>query len=395
MAKTNKPLLVLFVTIFLDLLGFGIVIPILPIFARELGASGFLIGLIAGSYSLMQFGFATFWGGLSDRIGRRPVILISIGIMAVSYLFFGFATSIGALLVARVLAGIGAANLSAAQAYISDISTPENRTKNFGLIGAAFGLGFIFGPPIGGFIKEHYSIEWVGYFTMLLCVGNFVLAYFALPESITAKNKTAAILTNPARDILLGLKRKTIRELLTVNFIFISAMSMMHVTATLMWVEHYDFSEAEVGYVFAYIGFLAVLIQGGLIGWFNRKFGDYNLLIIGNIAMCIGLTFLPFVPPKWFIPLALLLLLFISFGNSFLTPTINALISDNAANHEKGKLLGTNQSLGSLARVVGPILGGTLYGIQFQIPYVVSGAIMILSGVLSYRMIALHRSQEG
>ena len=167
----------------------------------------------------------------------------------------------------------------------------------------------------------------------------------------------------------------------------------MHVTATLMWVEHYDFSEAEVGYVFAYIGFLAVLIQGGLIGWFNRKFGDYNLLIIGNISMCIGLTFLPFVPPKLFVPVALVLLLFISFGNSFLTPTINALISDNAADHEKGKLLGTNQRLGSLARVVGPVLGGTLYGIQFQIPYVVSGAIMVLSGVLSYRMIAIHKKE--
>lgn len=385
-----RPLTVLFFTIFIDLLGFGIIIPILPIFATELGASGTQVGLIAGIFSFMQFAFAAFWGGLSDRIGRRPVLLISIGIMTVSYLFFGWATQLWMLFAARMMAGFGAANIAAAQAYISDISTPENRTKNFGLIGAAFGLGFLMGPPIGGFVKEHMGIEWVGYVAMFLCLTNFIFAFLMLPESLKVKNPNSPVFPNPLKDIHAGFLRPKIRELLGINFIFTAAFSMMHVTAALMWAEHYYFSEAEIGYIFAYIGLLAVIIQGGLIGWFSRKFSGGHLMIAGNLFMFFGLTFLPFVPVKWFIPLALILLAFLSLGNSFLTPTINTKLSAIAADQEKGKILGTNQSFGSLARVFGPLIGGALYSIHFQIPYLVSGGLMLVAGYLSLRM---HRSK--
>jgi DHA1 family tetracycline resistance protein-like MFS transporter len=384
--RSGSPLLVLFFTIFLDLLGFGLIIPILPLFARELGASDLIIGAIAGLYSFMQFGFSSFWGGLSDRIGRRPVILVSILLMAISYLALGWANSLLMLVFARALAGFGAANLSAAQAYISDISAPKDRAKNFGIIGAAFGLGFIVGPPIGGFLKSHYGIEWVGYAAMIFCMINFLMAYFLLPESLREKAPNKLIFSNPLKDISIGLSRPTIRELLSINFIFIVAFSMMHVTATLMWAEHYHYSEAEIGYIFAYIGVLAIIIQGGLLGWFNRKFGDSKLLVSGNLLMCVGLTALPFVPANIFIPLGLFTLAVISLGNSFLTPTINNMLSEVAENHEKGKVLGTNQSFGSLARVVGPVIGGLLYGIQFQAPYILSGILMIVSAYFSWRM---------
>ncbi len=381
-----RPLTVLFLTIFLDLLGFGIIIPILPLFATELGASGTQVGLIAGIFSFMQFAFATFWGGLSDRIGRRPVLLISITIMAASYLIFGWAEHLWVLFAARMLAGFGAANLSAAQAYISDISTPANRTKNFGLIGAAFGLGFLLGPPIGGIVKEHFGVAWVGYFAMALSLLNLVFAFTMLPESLKQKNPDSPVFSNPLKDIFSGLSRVGIRDLLGINFIFTAAFSMMHVTAALMWAEHYGYSEAQIGYIFAYIGFLAVVIQGGLIGWFSKKFQGSILMIAGNLLMFVGLTFLPFVPVNWFIPLALVLLAFLSLGNSFLTPTINTKLSEVALTHEKGKVLGTNQSFGSLARVFGPLLGGALYGIHYQLPYLVSGALMLVAGYFSLKL---------
>jgi multidrug resistance protein len=167
----NKPLLVLFLTIFLDLLGFGIIIPVFPIIAKELNASAIEIGFIAGIYSLMNFIFSPFWGTLSDRIGRRPVMLISIALTVLAYVFFAFTNSLVFLILSRVFAGIGSANISAAQAYIADITPPENRAKNMGFIGAAFGLGFIFGPPIGGFLKSMSgtgSGEYVGWFIAIL-----------------------------------------------------------------------------------------------------------------------------------------------------------------------------------------------------------------------------------
>jgi MFS transporter, DHA1 family, tetracycline resistance protein len=392
--KKGKPLLVLFFTIFLDLLGFGIIIPILPLFARELGATDLIIGLIAGVYSFMQFGFSSFWGGLSDRIGRRQVILISTWLMALSYLLLGWASSLLLLLIARVLAGFGAANISAAQAYISDISAPKDRAKNFGIIGAAFGLGFIVGPPIGGFLKQHYGIEWVGYSAMIFCGLNFLLAYFLLPESLAKKNSDKPIFSNPLKDIHIGLGRPGISELLSINFIFIVAFSMMHVTATLMWAEHYHFSEAEIGYIFAYIGLLAIIIQGGLLGWINQKMGENTLLISGNLLLCVGLVALPFVPEAIFMPLGLVVLAIISLGNSFLTPTINSMLSEISENHEKGKVLGTNQSFGSLARVFGPVIGGLLYGVQFQVPYLLSGALMMLAAYLSWKMLRKNISPQ-
>ena len=386
--SSGKPLLVLFLTVFVDLLGFGLIIPVLPIFALDLGASSFMIGIIAASYSFMQFMFAGFWGGLSDKFGRRPIILISTLIMTVAYLIFGFSSSIVWLLVSRLLAGFGGANISAAQAFISDISAPEQRAKNFGKIGAAFGLGFIIGPPLGGWLKDDFGIEWVGYVAAGIALLNFLLAYFLLPESLPSESRSDSLqIKNPFVGLATGMKRPVIRELLIINLIFIIAFSMMQITSTIMWEGHFGLNSKQIGYVFGFIGLLAITIQGTLLGWFNRKLGERKLLTLGNVLVAIGLLSMPYVPVELFVPLELICLVFLSMGNAFLGPTISSLLSKNTSKQEQGFILGVAQSSGSLGRLIGPVIGGYIYGLRFDLPFVLGFILMVCTGVLSYRLV--------
>lgn len=375
-------------------MGFGLIIPILPILSRDLGAPYWQIGTIAIMFPLMQFLFASFWGGLSDRFGRRPIMLTSIFITVIAYIFFAHANTIFLLFLSRALSGFGAANLSVAQAYISDVTTPENRTKSFGIIGAAFGLGFIFGPPIGGYLKENFGLIYVGYAAAGFSAINLIMAFFMLPESLKEFTASRKLFPNPFADVIAGFKTEKIGSLLLINFVYIAAFSMMQVTAALLWEEEYGLTEAEVGYTFSYIGILAVIIQGFLIGWFNKQLGERKLLLAGNLLMFTGLLFLPFVPQNLFVPLELILLAILSLGNSFLTPTINTLLSNNTARQDQGKILGTNQSVGSLARVLGPQIGTALYGITYFFPYVAAAIIMLLVAWLSYRLIKKYLSTD-
>ncbi len=367
----NKPLLVLFLTIFLDLLGFGIIIPVFPIIAKELNATAIQIGFIAGIYSLMNFLFSPFWGTLSDRIGRRPVMLISIALTVLAYVFFAFTNSLVFLILSRVFAGIGSANISAAQAYIADITPPENRAKNMGFIGAAFGLGFIFGPPIGGFLKSMSgtgSVEYVGWFSAILSSINLILAFVFLKESLQQKQKDKAYSFKPIANLLIEFKKPVIRELILFNFIFIVAFAMMQISSTIFWAEKFGFNEKQIGWVFMYIGVLSAIIQGGLVGKLNKYFGEKQLLTYGTIFMVIGLGTLPFTPVDIFW-LQLVSLFFIALANGFISPAILALLSKNTPTHQQGQVLGSNQSFGSLARVIGPALGGLLYSLDWGFPF--------------------------
>ncbi|MCB0586812.1 MAG: MFS transporter [Phaeodactylibacter sp.] len=383
----RRPLLVLFVTIFIDLLGFGLIIPILPIYANELGASGTVIGLVAASYSLMQFLIAPLWGNLSDRFGRKPILLSSIAITGLGYLVFSQAHSLAMLFAARLIAGAGSANISTAQAYISDITPPDRRAKSFGIIGAAFGLGFIFGPPVGGYLKTHYGIASVGFTAAALSTINLFLAWYILEESLREKNAEGPLFKNPVAGFREALNRGDITSLLIINLVFITAFSLMTVSVTLLWEEHYGLNEAQVGYTFAFLGVVAAIVQGGLVGWASRTFGDKRLLVMGCIFMFFGLVSLPFVPVSLFIPLELLALVLISLGNGALTPTISSLLSRVADPKEQGAVLGYSQSFGSLGRVIGPFLGGWLYGIEYQLPNIGSGVLMALCLALALRLI--------
>lgn len=382
-----RPLTILFITIFLDLVGFGIIIPILPIYAQELGAEGWLIGMITGVFAFMQFLFAPFWGNLSDRIGRKPVLLASIGIMAFSYLIFAQADNIALLLLSRILAGIGAANISTANAFISDITPPQDRSKNFGIVGAAFGLGFIFGPPIGGLLKDHFGIEMVGYASAGLSFANLVLAFLLLPESLKEKSRDQKLVPNPLGELKNIWHRIKIRSFLISNFVFLSAFSMMHITASLLWEEKYGLSESEIGYVFAFIGVAVALVQGTLIGPLTKRLGEKKLYVSGSLLMAVGLLAMPFVPVALFVPLELLALAIIALGNGFFTPTVSSLISQQAQAKEQGKVLGLLQSVGSLSRMVGPLLGGLLYDFSFFAPYVAAAALMLLVAFYAFAIV--------
>ncbi|WP_417610011.1 MFS transporter [Owenweeksia hongkongensis] len=381
------PILVLIITIAIDMLGFGIIIPVLPIYADQLGASEFTIGLIEASFAAAQFLFTPFWGGLSDRIGRRPVILISIGIMVLSYLVLANATLIALVFLARIVSGIGAANLSAAQAFISDLVKPKERVKYFGYIGAAFGIGFIFGPPLGGYLKTNFGIEGLGYVAAGISTLNFLLAFFFLPESNKDKNPDSKLFKNPFTEIYRILPRPEIRSVLMIHFVFIMAFSMMQITASLLWAKEYQLNEQEIGIMFAYVGISTALIQGLFVGKLSNIFGERRLFVVGNLMMAAGLASLPFAPPGGFLILTIIALTLISFGNAFVTPIISSLLSQNAKKKEQGKILGLAQSVGALSRVFGPTLGGFLFGLTYFMPNIVAGALMLLTTFMAFQLV--------
>ncbi|MDP2174700.1 MAG: MFS transporter [Bacteroidota bacterium] len=383
----SRPLAIIFLTIFIDLLGFGVVIPILPtLVVHDLSQPEFVVGIVGSLAPFMQFLFAPFWGSLSDRKGRRPVILISIVITTIGYIAFSFITSIYILIISRILSGIGSGNFSAAQAYVSDISAPEKRAKNMGLIGAAFGLGFIFGPPIGGFLKENWGVEAIGYFTAALCVINFVFAYLFLPESNRNKQTVKHSLNIVFQQIKIALNNKIIRFIFIINALFIAAFSMMQIASPLLWKQQYDYDDKEIGYIFGFIGLCSVLVQAGLIGFFVKKIGEKKMIVLGALLMAIGLFSMPLVPSHLFIPLELLAIMTIALSNGLIMPAANALVSKNAPVDKQGTVLGAMQSVGSLARTIGPLLSGFLYMFFYQAPYMIGAFLMLICLFLGFKL---------
>lgn len=374
--KRSSPIFTLIFTIFIDLLGFGLIVPIIgPYTKNVLGASGLEFGLIGGIYSFMNFIFAPFLGALSDRVGRRPVLLATIIIAMVGHIMFSFADSLILLFVARLIAGIGSGNISVAQAYISDVTPPEGRAKAMGLIGAAFGIGFVIGPPVGGYVYKHFAFEYIGYLSATLCLINLVLAYINLPESLKEKNTETKF---SFRDTVDGLwkaaNNKKVNKYFLLFFILVVAFSMMQQTLTLLFGDRYGLDEAQGSYMLAYVGVLMAIVQAGLIGFFSKRLGEWKMLVIGNILMGIGLAFIPF-GPFW---LQFIYFAFIAVANGMLGPAINSLISKNTDALNQGRIMGANQSFASLARGIGPLASGLLYSIHYTLPYITAGCIMIV-----------------
>ena len=359
----SSPLPVIFVTVFIDLVGFGIVIPILPYYVKEFGGTPLTLGLLLTSYSVMQLIFSPILGRLSDRYGRRPVLFVSIVGTGVGFLVMGFATSLWMLFAGRILAGVTGGNISTAQAYIADITTPENRARGMGLFGAAFGIGFIFGPAIGG-IMSRWGIHVPILFAGALSFANAALLYFTLPETITPDH--------PARVHRRGwgyffshLKERRLALVVLVYFLFVVSFSIMTTTFTLYTIFRYGYDAQHNGYLFAYIGLLAAVVQGGLIGRLVKRFGEAALVIAGALILTASLAALPYVGRPvagWYGGLRglLVLLACMSLGNSLATPSLSSLASKSAGADEQGGVLGMTQSAASLARAVGPYLGGWL-----------------------------------
>jgi MFS family permease len=376
----KSPLFVLFITIFIDMLGFGIIIPILPIFSKELGAADYQVGLIAMIFPIMNFLFAPLWGTLSDRHGRRPIMLISIFITAIAYFVFSQVTVLWILFFSRLLSGVGSANISVAQAYITDVTSPAERTKSLGFLGAAFGIGFIMGPPLGGWLKSistSGTVDWVGYVACGMCVVNLVMAYFLLPESLKEKKINVPFNFKVVTGIITELKKPLVGQLLWINFIFITAFMLMQISCSLMWKEITLLDEKEIGYVFAFIGVATAVVQGLLVGRMVKAFGETKMLTYGIIFMAVGLAILPLTGKTLFVPVQFIGLALIALANGCLTPSITSLLSKFANQNEVGHVLGVSQSFGSVARAVGMGLSGFLYSVQFAVPFVVGVVLML------------------
>jgi len=360
----RSPLIVIFTTVFIDLVGFGIVIPVLPFYAEgtAFNATPRTVGLLFASYSIMQLIFSPVLGRLSDKYGRRPVLLLSIIGTGIGFLILGMAKTVLMLFIGRILDGITGGNISTAQAYIADITTKENRAKGMGLIGAAFGLGFIFGPAIGGILSQ-WGIHVPFMFAAALCFANALLLYFRLPETVTPDHpaKISAAGGRSWGQVWLSLKQPRLAFVLVIYFLFIVAFSIMTSSFSFYTMFRFGYDAQHTGYLFAYVGVIAVIIQGGLIGRLVKRFGELPLVIVGALCFAISLFAVPFVGPAAG-GLAGLLIgggVF-SMGNSLATPALTSLASKSVGPEQQGVVLGVTQSTASLARAVGPSLAALL-----------------------------------
>src|ERR1051325_2039688 len=360
----RSPLIVIFTTVFIDLVGFGIVIPVLPFYAEgtAFNATPRTVGLLFASYSIMQLIFSPILGRLSDKHGRRPVLLISIIGTGVGFLILGLATTVWMLFAGRILDGITGGNISTAQAYIADITTPENRAKGMGLIGAAFGLGFVFGPAIGG-ILTRWGVAVPFFFAAGLCFANALLLYFTLPETVTPDHpaRTSAAGGRGLGQLIHSFADWRLAYVLTIYFLFIVAFSIMTTSFSLFTMFRFGYDAQHTGYLFAYVGILAVIVQGGLIGRLVKRFGELSLVIAGAFLFAGSLFAVPFVGPQNG-GLAALLIgggLF-SIGNSLSSPSLTSLASKQVSAAEQGSIMGVTQSVASLARAAGPALAALL-----------------------------------
>jgi len=374
----DRRLLLLWLTIFVDLIGFTLFIPVVPYFAERVGASENMVMLSAAVFSLLVFLCSPIWGSLSDRIGRRPVIIISIIISALSYLVFAHATSIILLFVSRILTGIGSGNIAAAQAYVSDITEPKDRAKRIGLVvGASFGLAFAFGPAVGGFIYSHYGLEMLGYAAIGLCLLNLAGVIWALPESLKDKDPTRTINFKPVASTFRSLKDPRFSDIFIIGFVYITAFSMMNVSIAFLWQQKYGLDVDHVGLMFSVVGISSAIAQGGLVSVFQRLLGERKMMVYGCVCIGLGLAIIPFVPQTWFVAFSLIPIILLAVGNACLNPSLLAILSRKAAPHELGEVLGQNQGFTSLGRVAGPAMAGPLYAAGMSLPFWVGGAIML------------------
>jgi MFS transporter, DHA1 family, tetracycline resistance protein len=367
----RSPLVVIFTTVFIDLVGFGIVIPVLPFYAEgsRFNATPRTVGLLFASYSIMQLVFAPLLGRLSDKYGRRPVLLISIIGTGIGFLILGFATTVWMLFLGRIIDGITGGNIATAQAYIADITSKEDRAKGMGLVGAAFGLGFIFGPAIGG-ILSRWGIQIPFLFAASLCFANAALLYFTLPETVGRKHpaRNLAAGGRGLSQLLKSLTQPRLGFVLCIYFLFIVAFSIMTTSFSLYTMFRFGYDAQHNGYLFAYVGIISVIVQGGLIGRLVKRFGELPLVVIGALFFAASLFAVPFVGPTRGGLLALLVGGGIfSLGNSLATPALTSLASKSVGAKEQGTVLGVTQSAASLARAVGPSLTALL--IHSEVPH--------------------------
>jgi MFS family permease len=382
----RSPLLVIFTTVFLDLVGFGIIIPLVGIYGRHYGATGLQLAVLGSIYSLMQFFFSPIWGRMSDRLGRRPILLMSLVGSTLSYFLFAFANSLPLIIISRALAGIFAANISTAQAYIADVTEQKDRAKGMGLIGAAFGIGFTLGPPIGGISTAKLGMSAPGIIAGTFCGLNLILAYFrlkeSLPEAVRLKNQSEK--KQHARIAQLETLKRVMADrslLLPVVSTFFAtfAFSNLEQVFSLLIQKRFELGTETAAYrtgmVLMWSGILGAIIQGGLIRKWVPKYGEVKLLITGFFIQGIAMILFAHSPSyKMFfisaIPLAL--------GSGLINPTLAALVSKRSGAAEQGAVIGLKEGMSSLARICGPFCGIMAFSYQMEFPFYVGSTTVIL-----------------
>lgn len=353
----KNPLISIFLVVFIDLLGFGIVVPILPYYATDFGASASELGWLMMCYSGMQFLFSPFWGSLSDRIGRRPVILICLLGMSLSMLFLGLAPVLSGLFVARLLSGFFGANISTAMAYIADVTKPSERAKGMGLIGAAFGLGFLFGPALGGLLS-HWGYAAAPLFASGLSLINFIFTFFILKEPSLSVNLRSEHRPHPTRKLILQtLKNRPTGIPVLLFFVVTLGMAQLETTFGLFLLKRFQLDAIHAGLILALMALIMVFIQGRGIGPLVKNYGEVFLIIVGTGLMGLSLVGASYSNS---IPLFVGILAFHAIGYALTNPSLSGLMS-RSSSHQQGATMGIFQSAGSLGRVLGPISAGYLF----------------------------------
>lgn len=373
----------LFLTVLIDLLSFGIVIPILPNYVENLSGSSILPGVAVAVFSIAQFFFNPIWGAYSDRVGRRPVILLSLIFSVIGYFLFAYATHIAIILLSRIFCGIGAGNISAAQAYISDITEPKDRAKNMGMIGAAFGLGFMIGPMIGGVLMAKYGFASIGYFCTTLCLLNLGLAFFLLPESLDLSKEREIKKINilPLKAFWEASKIPNLRTIFISGFAFTAAFFFFQINAPLVWEKIYKLSAKEISILFSIIGISSFIAQGVILRITSIIWSERTQIMIGFVLIAMGIVMVPFTPMEYLWTYSSIGIIFISIGNGIVNPNLTTLVSKNVEAQNQGLILGIYQSLGALARIIGPVLGSIIYSINWILPFILAPIIYILNSI--------------
>ena len=436
-----------FLVVLIDLIGFGLVLPLLPFYAREFAATPVVIGLLYSIYSVAQLVFSPIWGSLSDRLGRRPIMLLSTGGAVIAYIIFGLAGSLAVLFLSRLVAGVMGGNIATAQAYIADVTTDADRAKGMGLIGAAFGIGFVLGPALASGLIHPGFQEWVGamgltglaewmevrrfglpgFFAAFLSLCSFLMVFFLLPETVSrvdaaggsqdvrdaddARNPKQTESVNAGTDKEqpgsphatepasrpsvfmpafwrnLSAQQKagggSLMLLLGALFLLSFGQASLYSAFPLFAESMLDMTPEQVGIQFFYIGLIAVIVQGGLIRPLSRWFPEANLFFIGNILMTLGLGAIALSQS---VSMLTVFLGIMALGHSLNLPTINSLISKEAGSKSYGSMMGIAQGLSGLGRAIGPTWGGFLYGVTVYLPFYVTALALTVTIWIGWKL---------
>jgi MFS family permease len=377
--------------VFVDLLGFGILIPMLPFFVRSFGLGAFELGLLMSIYSVLQIFAAPFWGKLSDRWGRRPILLLTIGGQGLSFLLAAFSTSYEMLFVSRMLAGLFAGNISTASAYMADITSSADRAKGMGLIGAAFGLGFTLGPAISGIVLP-LGYAFPSLVAATLSAVNLVGAYFFLKEPERDREARSHNRRKIHWELLWGLISKPITlRIILVFFLMTFAFVQLEINLALFVVDVFFFSETQAVYLLAGFGVLMALVQGAAVGPFVGSFGEKKVFFMGVLGMALGLLLVSQTTSQ---EILLMGLGIVALGYSFSNPCLAALLSKNVNQNEQGSYLGIYHSGGSLARAGGPLLAGWAFQAEKRLPFLIAFTILLLIAMIWFHWIWTSRVKE-